>query len=410
MNELSGIVDGYDIRLDAIEAREDELIEQQEILNGELTALSQAGPAYYAFEREIETQARALSLIEERRKEADLHRQQQDVNNIEVLDAAIVPESPIRPRRSFILAVATIFAGLFGIGFAFLLELLDNTVRTQEDVERMLGFTFLGVVPSIKKPQRGSRRSVDEGSSDLFIHRHPKSTVAECCRSIRTNLHFMSPDKPLKRILITSAGPREGKTFNAINVATVMAQSNNRVLIVDTDMRRPRIHRAFGMDNSVGLTNLILGEVDYEEAIAHTDIPQVDVLRCGPIPPNPTELMHTDRFRAVIDALDDRYDRIIYDSPPVIAVADAMILANSVDGVVFVIKTGQTSKEVVKRAKSLLSAINAPLLGAILNDLDLEDRAYRYHYYYSYYYRYGQYYQEEELDGKVGSKKREAAA
>ena len=383
--ELIGINEGYNIRLSSAEATGDELDDQRNSLNAQLTALSQAEPEYYALDHEIETQTRTLSLIEERRKEADLHRQQQDVNNIEVLDAAIAPGTPVRPRRILTLAVATLLGGLFGIGLAFLLELLDSTVRTQDDVERFLGFTFLGVVPSIKEHQRHAKPVTDGGSLDQFIHRNPKSTVAECCRSIRTNLHFMSPDKTLKRILITSPSPRDGKTFNVVNLATVMAQSNQRVLIVDTDLRRPAIHHAFGMDNTIGLTDLILGEVDYDDVLLPTDISGVDILTCGPIPPNPTELMHTERFRKVIDDLDERYDRIIFDSPPVIAVADAMILANAVDGVIFVIRAGRTSKEGAKRAKNLLSAINARLLGAILNDLDLGDRAYRYHYYYSYY-------------------------
>ncbi|MCA9566074.1 MAG: CpsD/CapB family tyrosine-protein kinase, partial [Myxococcales bacterium] len=236
----------------------------------------------------------------------------------------------------------------------------------------------------------------------------PKSSVAECCRSIRTNLHFMSPDQKLGALLVTSAGPREGKTSTAVSVATVMAQSGNRVLLVDTDMRRPRLHRALEQENTLGMSNLILGENTYEEAIQRTVVPNLDLLPCGPIPPNPTELMHTERFRTVIKELRSRYDRVIFDSPPVIAVADSMILGNFVDGVLFVIRSGQTNKEVVRRAKMNLEGINAPILGAILNDLDLEDRAYRYHYYYSYYSRYGQYYEEDPQDAEP--KKDEATA
>lgn len=412
--EINVILDSFEERLARAEARESELATERDNIRAEMTGLSQAEPVYNQLERDITIAADIMAMLARRYKETDLYRRQQDVNNIEVLDAAVVPDHPVRPRRRLIVAVAMVLGTVLGVGLAFLVELLDNTVRTQEDVERNLGFTFLGVVPSIKSGgrERAGRAEEEEAKPDLYIHENPKSTVAECCRSIRTNLHFMSPDRPLRRLLVTSAGPREGKTSTAINLATVMAQSNQRVLLVDTDMRRPRLHRAFGFGNEIGLTNLMLGEVDYEEAIRPTEVPRLDVLSCGPIPPNPTELMHTERFRTIVEALSERYDRVIFDSPPVIAVADAMILANMADGVLFVIKTGQTSREVVRRAKSLLEGINAPLLGAVLNDLDLEDRAYRYHYYYSYYYRYGQYYEEREPDGdrSPGDEGREAPA
>lgn len=411
--EIDNVLASYEVPVERAEARVAQLSEDRGAVLDEMRALSQVEPEYNQRRRDIDNQADVLAMIERRYKETDLYRRQQDVNNIEVLDAAIVPDFPIRPRKRFTMAVAMLLGGLMGVAAAFLLEVLDNTVRTQEDVERTLGFTFLGVVPSIKSSQRDRARDrrqpvTEPVHRDLFIHANPKSSVAECCRSIRTNLHFMSPDKELRRLLVTSAGPREGKTSTAINLATVIAQSNHRVLLVDTDMRRPRLHKAFGMGNAVGMTSLILGEVDYEEAIQKTQVPNLDLLACGPIPPNPTELMHTDRFKHIVEQLSERYDRVIYDSPPVIAVADAMILGNTVDGVLFVIKSGQTAKDVVKRAKEQLEGINAPLLGAILNDLDLEDRAYRYHYYYSYYNRYGQYYEEtpgidEEADQPAGA-------
>lgn len=411
--EVESILASNEVELGRAEARLDEMNDEHARLHAEMLLLSSAEPEYNQLSRNIEINADVLRMVEKRYEETGLYRNQQDVNNIETLDAAILPEIPVRPRRTLVLAAAMILGLALGLAFAFLLEVLDNTVRTQEDIERVLGFTFLGVVPSIKLRGRERQRAearvgkdgVDAQRPDLFVHHNPKSSVAECCRSIRTNLHFMSPDKELNRLLITSAGPREGKTSTAINLATVMAQSNQKVLLLDTDMRRPRIHKALQLSNDRGLSNLILGEVDFDGVIQKCPVENLHIMACGPIPPNPTELMHTERFRYIVDELSKRYDRVIFDSPPVIAVADAMILGNLVDGVLFVVKSGQTSKEVVKRAKSHLEATNAPLLGAILNDLDLEDRAYRYHYYYSYYYRYGQYYEEspegDELDDVI---------
>lgn len=397
-SEVAAVLDSYDLQVRRAEARLDDLDREREAVLAEMRLLSAAEPRYNQLVRDVENNADVLAMIERRYKETDLYRRQRDVNNIEVLDAAIVPTSPIRPRKRLIMAATLIFGLFLGVGFAFLLETLDNAVRTQEDIERVLGFTFLGVVPSIRnriKERLRAEGAAPELGQDVFVHNYPKSSVAECCRSIRTNLHFMSPDKELNRLLVTSAGPREGKTSTAVSLATVMAQSDRKVLLLDTDMRRPRIHKALGLRNDVGLSNLILGEVDYDEAIQATVVPNLYVMACGPIPPNPTELMHTERFREITDELARRFDRLLFDSPPVIAVADALILAGEVDGVLFVVKAGQTSKDVVKRAKQQLEATNAPLLGAILNDLDLEDRAYRYHYYYSYYYRYGQYYEDE---------------
>ncbi|MBN1946300.1 MAG: polysaccharide biosynthesis tyrosine autokinase [Bradymonadales bacterium] len=397
--EVTTILSSYDTVLSGIESRERELVSQQEAIRQQMVELSLAEPSYNQLERDIQLDTQTLQVIEQRHKEADLYRRQQDVNNIEMLDAAITPTRPVRPNRQQVAFIAAILGLVLGVGLAFLLEILDNTVKTQEDVEQVCGLTFLGVIPSIKGRINHRRRSADGAGPpgqlrDLHIHHNPKSTVAETCRAIRTNLHFMLPDKPLRRILVTSAGPREGKTSTAINLGTVMAQANRRVLLVETDMRKPRLHRAFQLPNEVGLTNLILGEVEIEQVVHSTVIPHLDVLPCGAIPPNPTELMHTDRFRAVVEELSARYDQIIFDSPPIIAVADSMILGRMADGVLLVIKAGHTSSEIVKRAGQLLRGIKAPLLGAILNDLDLEDRAYRYHHYYSYYYHHGQYYEE----------------
>jgi capsular exopolysaccharide synthesis family protein len=178
-----------------------------------------------------------------------------------------------------------------------------------------------------------------------------------------------------------------------------MAQSNTRTLLVDTDMRRPRVHKVFDMKNVVGLTSLLLGESTYQQAIKETQVPNLDVLVCGPIPPNPTELLHTKRFIEIVEDLDDLYDVVIYDSPPVVAVADSMVLSNLVDGVIFVIRSGVTSIELAKRAKERLLAVNGTILGTVVNAIDLQDR--RSGYYYSYYRRYTQYYQEDPEEVEV---------
>jgi capsular exopolysaccharide synthesis family protein len=316
------------------------------------------------------------------------------VNNLHVLDYAVTPTVPARPQVVVNVLMAIFFGILGGIGLAFALEMLDVTVKTQTDLDRF-GVAFLGLLPSIepaierrKKRRRGGangRAQVGE-KKDLFVHEHPKSTVSEACRSIRTNLLFMSAERELETIVVTSPGPREGKTTVAMSLAIAMAQNGSRTVIIDTDMRRPRVHHAFGIDNGIGISSVIVGHVSLEEAIRETEVPGLSVLSCGPVPPNPSELLHTQRFREVLVELKEMFDRVVFDSPPMGAVTDAAILATLVDGVVLVAKAGQTRKEGVRHALGQLREIRARVFGTVLNDVDLSRREYGY---YNYYYRRG---------------------
>jgi len=300
-------------------------------------------------------------------------------SNVRVLDAARPNPAPVRPNvpQSILLGV---LAGLIaGLGLALLLEFLDSSVTTQQEIEERLGVTFLGFVPSIPDSVAGQK--------DLHIHREPKSGIAECTRAIRTNLLFMSPDKPFRRMVVTSSGPQEGKSTTAINLGIAMAQSGQRVLIVDTDMRRPRLHKAFGVANELGVSSLVVGEGKLDDAIKTTEVPGLYLLPCGPIPPNPAELLHTQAFSELLESLSSKFDRVILDSPPVGAVADAVVLATQADGVVLVLKSGVTHREVARRTVRALNDVKAKLFGAVLNDVNLERSRYG-DYYYSYAYRY----------------------
>lgn len=302
-------------------------------------------------------------------------------SNVRVLDPARPNPAPVRPNvpQSILLGIV---AGLVaGLGLALLLEFLDSSVTTQLEIEERLGVTFLGFVPSIPD-------SATQGQSkDLHIHREPKSHIAECTRAVRTNLLFMSPDKPFKRMVVTSSGPQEGKSTTAINLGIAMSQSGQKVLIVDTDMRRPRLHKAFGVANEMGVSSLVVGEGKLEDAIKTTEVPGLYLLPCGPIPPNPAELLHTRAFADLLDMLGTKFDRVILDSPPVGAVADAVVLATQADGVVLVLKAGVTHRDVARRTVRALNDVKAKLFGAVLNDVNLERSRYG-DYYYGYAYRY----------------------
>jgi capsular exopolysaccharide synthesis family protein len=199
----------------------------------------------------------------------------------------------------------------------------------------------------------------------------------------------MSPDRPLKTILVTSSGPQEGKTTTATSLAITMACSGNRVLLVDADMRRPRIHKVFGVPSGTGLSSLILGEGSLPETVRETEVPGLFALPCGPVPPNPAELLHTAAFRKLLDEMSERFDRVIVDSPPVGVVADAAVMSTHVNGTILVVKAGQTSREVARKAVRQLRDVNANVLGAVLNDLNLQKFGQ-----YAYYYQYGYYYGE----------------
>lgn len=291
----------------------------------------------------------------------------------------------VLPRMKVNVALAILLSLLAGFGLAFLLDHLDRTIKGAEGFEDLVGSPLLGIIPILTDVPAGDGAAA-MAARDQYVSRHPTSQAAECCRSIRTNIMFASAERPMKTITVSSSRPREGKTTTTIYLGTVMAQSGQRVLVIDTDLRRPRLHKSFGVSKERGLTSLLLGETGYDDVIKSTEIPNLFVLPSGPIPPNPAELLLTNRFKAVLDELAQRFDRILLDSPPVLAVTDAVVLARVSDGVILVAKAGQTFRDDVTMAARQVRDVDAPILGAILNVIDISDRRYG-----GYYYAYGGY-------------------
>ncbi len=356
----------------------------------------QVGKRQIEFEnlhREAENNRRLYELVLRRLKDIELSGLLR-TTNVRVLDAARPIYVPIKPNARRTAMMALLFGLVAGCAVVLLLEFLENTVATQSDVEERLGLAFLGFVPRVDSKEESPRER------DLYVHRQPKSSVAECCRAIRTNLLFMSPDKPFKTLVVTSSGPQEGKSTTCIFLGVAMAQSGNRVLLLDTDMRRPRLHKAFGVPSDVGISSLVVGEGTLDTAVKSTEVPNLFVLPCGPIPPNPAELLHTQAFAELLKAAGERYDRIILDSPPLNAVSDSAVLATQCDGVVLVLRAGKTNRESARRALRSLAGVQAQMYGAILNDLDVMDVRYR-DTYMNYRGYYGHY--EEPKDGVASS-------
>lgn len=289
----------------------------------------------------------------------------------------------VSPRLKVNVAVAFMLSLVLGVGLAFLLDYLDRSIKSADDVERVVGAPLLGVIPIVTDVPTGDDPKAQK-DRDLYVFVNPASRAAECCRSIRTNILFSAADRPMKTITVSSPRPREGKTTTTIYMGTTMAQSGQRVLLVDTDLRRPRLHKSLGVSKQRGLTNLILGDAALDDVIKSTDIPNLYVLPCGPQPPNPAELLLTKRFQQVLAELEQKFDRILLDSPPVLAVTDAVVLSRLSDGVMMVAEAGKTQLDDVAAAARQFKDVDATILGVILNDMDISDRRYGGYYYYAY--------------------------
>ena len=300
------------------------------------------------------------------------------VGNVRDHEAARTPFIHVFPRMKTSIVVAFALSLLFGFGIAFLLEYLDRTIKSVEDVEVAAKVPLLGMIPGLEEISANSENLQDR---DLYVYRNPTSRAAECARSIRTNILFSGADKRLNTITVSSPNPREGKTTSVMYLGTTMAQSGQRVLLIDTDLRRPRLHKSVGIPRGRGVTNLILGDATFEDTIKTTEIPNLSVLPCGPTPPNPAELLLTDRFKEILSELGERYDWVILDSPPLNAVTDAVVLSRLSDGVILVVQAGKTIRDDLVRVRRQLADVDANVLGVILNDLDLSDRKHGYYYY-----------------------------
>lgn len=322
-----------------------------------------------------------------------------EANNVRILEPAIEPNAPISPRRTLVLATAFVLGLLLAFGAALVLEYADATVKNWRDLEERTGYKVLGVIPIIgHHGKKGAAVSVSEQRErDLYIVRNPGSTVAEASRTLRTNLLFMSSTRDVRSLLITSASPSEGKSMMAVHTATSMASSGGRVLLVEADMRRPRLASSLGVNGDVGLSTCLVSTDSVKNHIQKTEVDNLDVIVCGPMPPNPSELLHTPRFRQVLEEMKAHYDTVIFDSPPLLPVTDALILAQVLDAALVVVRAGQTSRHALRHALHQLEAVDGNILGTVLNYQAHKRFGYGgYGYGYGYGYGHGQYTQQSE--------------
>ena len=328
-------------------------------------------------------------LLLERFEEARITEAGQ-IGNVRVIDTAKEPRSPIKPRKFQNLLLALIVGLTLGGGLAFFTESLDRSIKNPEEAEALLGLPVIGLIPSIGDLDgkfKGTRNEIELISSRLVTHFVPRSPVAEAYRTVRTNLSFSRPDNPPRTILVTSAVPQEGKTTTTANLAITLAQMGGKTLIVDSDLRRPAIRKVFNLEAKEGLTDYLIGKGALDALIRTTDIPNLYILPAGQIPPNPSEVLGSQRMKELVAELSRRFEMVFFDSPPVVAVTDAAVLSRYTDGVVLVVQSGATDREAVARAKTLLGNVQANLLGLVLNNIRIESTygSYHYRYYYHYY-------------------------
>jgi exopolysaccharide transport family protein len=384
-NEIGRIVDALYNEYKVALAKEYSLKNALSQQKGESLAMNVKAIDYNVLKRQAESSREMYDILVKRFKETSI-TEDIKTGNIRIVDLAEIPKSPVKPKKAQNLLLGLIVGLALGVGLAFFLEYLDNTIKVPDDIKNILKLPYLGPVPAIAAAEGGAVNGARNPADDLVSHLSPKSTASEAYRGIRTSILFSSAEQAPRVLIISSSGPREGKTITSANIAITMAQAGNRVVILDCDMRRPRVHKIFSLSRDRGMSNLLVGNDELDNVVVHTDIPNLDVIPSGPIPPNPSEVLSSQRMADLIEVLRGRYDRIIIDTPPITAVTDAVILSKVVDGVVLIVRAGVAHRELVRNAVEQLRQVNAHILGAVLNGVDMGRDSYYYYQYYYYYY------------------------
>ncbi len=299
-------------------------------------------------------------------------------NNITIQDPAVPPVKPFKPKKRLNVLLSILVGFFGGVGLVFFFEYLDNTVKEAEDVERLVKWPFLGHVPKIT-----TARKTPDSDRDFFVSNNPKDPVTENYRTIRTSVLFSSTEEhPVRSLLVTSPGPQEGKTITLCNLGITMAQNRSKVLLVDADMRRPRLHKTFDKSNVKGLSNFLSGQDGFESVIQSTGIANLNLVCSGPHPPDPSELLSSHKLEEFIDFAKQRYDFILFDTAPSAVVTDAVVLSRLIDGVVIVVESAKTNKNILPRINQAFQKTKARVIGFILNKITLSGADYQYQSYY----------------------------
>jgi polysaccharide biosynthesis transport protein len=410
-SEVNKSVDHLRGQYQAALQRENMLHDSFEKQKQEANRLNESAIEYTLLKRDVESNRTLYEGLLEKLKEAGVTAGLRS-NNFRIINAARVPTAPSEPNIPRNLAFAIVIGMISGVGLAFLLENMDNTVRTPEQAQAISALPSLGMIPlGSKATSRGvaGARFVLTSSKEaveMVTQVRPQSQMAESYRALRTSLLLSNLGAPPKVIMVTSARPQEGKTTTSINTSIVLAQKGVRVLLIDGDLRRPSVHKTLGMGPRSGLSNVLTGSATVQQTVVASPVlPNLFILPAGTPPPNPAELLASTNMRDLITELRDQFDHIVIDTPPTLSVTDAVVLSPCADATILVIRSGQTTKQALRRARDILTQVNAHVAGVLLNAVDLTSPDY--YYYYEYQGKYNHYYQE---DGVAEEKVQESKA
>jgi succinoglycan biosynthesis transport protein ExoP len=408
--------------LAAARQTEDQMFTAMSAQKRETMSLSATAAGLGDLSRTLESKQSLLDTLEKRQNETEVTARLRGSasSNIHIVDHAILPSGRFNVSLQKNLQNAFPLGVVLGLAAIFFLEYMDRSIKTPEELERVTKFASLGVIPAASSADGagygyggygyGTSRGVaklrpvvdanqEQSGIDLLPHSNSRSAIAEAYRAFRTSLLLASASSP-KVIVISSTFAREGKTTTSVNLATVLAQMGKPVLLIDADLRRPRLQKIFRGKMNLGLVNYLAANIPLDDVIQETQVPNLSLILSGPTPPNPSELLGSDRMKHLIHEIRARFAFVIFDSPPVMAVTDSIVLAANADGVVLCVHGGQTPRDIVQRAAERLRQSNIPVLGALLNNLDLQQ------YGYSFKKSYYDYYQDDSADKKETPAKR----
>jgi tyrosine-protein kinase Etk/Wzc len=355
------------------EAKREALRRLTSELESKLSQLPEKEMQYVNLQRDVQVAETLYTTLQQRLQEARI-AEATTFGNVTAEEMAALPKDPIYPRKGLNYALGFILAVALAVVSGALAEYFDDAIKSPADLERRCKITPLAIIPRF-----------ENNATRLVILDSHRSHAAEAFRTLRSSLKFAGLGKPLKTILITSPEPSEGKSTVSANLAVAFAQAGQKTLIIDADLRRPRVHENFNLDREVGLTTLLVGEASMEEVIKQTGIDNLYAITCGPIPPNPAELLESERMREVLEELKQKFDIIIVDSPLVMGMADSVILSSICDGTLIVTRYNVTSRSALNQARRMLENVKANILGAVLNEMDVRRARYGGYYYYYYY-------------------------
>jgi capsular exopolysaccharide synthesis family protein len=397
LQEIGKVVAGIESAYMAANVKEKELRAKMEEQKAAALHLKDTSVEYAVLAREVDTNHQLYDSVLQRMKEMGVAAELR-ASNVFLLDEAEPPLRPSKPQKKTSLLLSALVGLIGGLGLAFFFEYLDNTLKTPEEVKRFLRLPALGVVPdflgsnrrtnslprtahpALERKWLGTKSQSSNPSREVVLSDHPFSLVNEAYRTLRTAILLSQARQPPKSILFTSGTHGEGKTATVVNTAIIFAQMGVKVLVIDGDLRRPSCHKVLGVENRLGLTDLLTGQIELENAIRVTATRNLFLISSGSVPPNPTELVGSKKMHETLTSLQEHYEYILIDSPPTIIVSDAVLLSTMVDGVVLVVSGQETPRDVVKEACSRLRYARAKILGVVLNRMDIRDGDYTIYY------------------------------